>query len=175
MDPMIEFDIPIQGLESGQHTFHFDISSEFFAKFENALIEEGDFEVEVLLEKRPDMIVCDFKVDGHMYTDCDRCLEPIDLPIKNEVRLLFKYAEIEREEDEIVFIPRGIHALNLGKYIYEMISLSVPLIRQYNCEEDEDAPCNDDVLDILESSAPEEPEKDDDNPIWDVLKGLKDN
>jgi uncharacterized protein len=173
MDPMVEFSIPIQGLESGQHAFRFYITSDFFQHFDQSLVEEGQFEVALQLEKRTDMISCIFDVTGHMTTQCDRCLETIQLPIARQVPLLFKYADEEREEDEVVFIPRGIAELNMAKYIYEIIGLSVPLVRQYPCDEDENAPCNEDMLDILDEFRPDG--GDEDNPIWDVLKGLKDN
>jgi len=174
MDPMVEFNIPIQGLESGQHTFHFEVSDDFFKLFENALVENGHFEVNVDLDKQSSMIVCDFEIHGTLFTSCDRCLENIHLPVYNQIQLLFKYAEEEMEEDEIVYIPRGLNILNLGKYIYEMISLSIPMVKQYDCENDDEAPCNEDVLNRL-SASDDISNDNDENPLWDVLKGIKDN
>jgi len=174
MDPMVEFNIPIQGLESGQHTFHFEVSDDFFKQFERALVEKGTFQVTVDLDKQSSMIVCDFEISGTLDTTCDRCLENIQMPVFNEIQLLFKYAEEEMEEDEIVYIPRGLNMLNLGKYIYEMISLSIPMVKQYDCENDEEAPCNEEVLKRLSGST-DSTLDDDGNPIWDILKGIKDN
>ena len=170
---MIEFVIPIQGLESGLHSFHFKVERPFFQHFEQTLVQDGKFEVSVELEKRSDMIITQFKVEGHLFTECDRCLEPIKLPIRNKSKLLFKYADEEREEEEIVFIPKGLPEINLSQYIYEAVTLALPLVKVYDCEDDEEAPCNDEMLDLLDSNTPKEDDPDD--SIWDVLKGLKDN
>lgn len=173
---MIEFIIPIQGLESGQHRFEYNVGKKFFDYFGNSIIEDGEFQVQVIMDRRTDMILCDFLMEGHMITPCDRCLETIKLPIRNELRLMFKFAEELREEDMIVFIPAGLAELNLGHYIYEMLSLSAPLVKTYDCENDEEAPCNEEILSrFKEEESISEEEIPKDNPFKDILKGLKDN
>jgi uncharacterized protein len=175
MDPLMEYNIPIQGLNSGLHRFEFRIGAQFFNHFENSLVDQGNFDVIVEMDKRPDMLECLFTIEGSLPTNCDRCLAPILMPINGEQTLLFKFTEDAlEEEDEIVFIPYGTSVLDLSQYIYEAISLSIPLVKMYDCENEEVIPCSKEMLDILKG-------KDDDkntegpNPIWDALKGFNDN
>ena len=54
--------------------------------------------------------------------------------------------------------------------LYEQILLAIPLIKVYECQDEEPRPCNDNVLDILNS---ENGTTESNNPFGDVLKDLK--
>ena len=107
---------------------------------------------------------------GTVKADCDRCLAKIDLPLSDQQRLLVKFSvEQELEEAEVVYIHPETQQLNVSKYIYEFICLAMPMIKVYDCEEEENRPCNEEMLGYLDH---EEEEKTDSNPIWDELKKL---
>ncbi len=173
MDPLIEFNLPIHGLKSGLHRFDFQIGQSFFDRFENSLVQEGQFSVAIDLDRRPDMLTLLFHVKGTMHTACDRCLEMMDLPVSGAHQLLVKFGGDSREEDEILYLPAGTHELNIAPYIYEAISLSLPLIKAHGTG---DAPgsCDPDMLQYF-GDEPDDDSPDTPNPLWDALKGLKDN
>lgn len=176
MDNLKHFSVPIKGLKSGIHQYHFQIDKSFFSQFENSLVQEGTFEVDLIFDKRPDMYVLTFQLAGTVSAICDRCLESINLPINNEQVLIVKYAAEANDDDaDIIYIADAEAKFNVAKYIYEYINLSLPLTKIYDCEEDENAPCNEDMLSYLDAEEEEEETEAPKNSIWDELKNFNKN
>jgi uncharacterized metal-binding protein YceD (DUF177 family) len=167
MHPFVEYSIPIQGLKTGIHPYRFHIDGAFFAKFEESPIDECTFSARVQLDKRPDMLLFDFEIEGEVPAECDRCTADIRLPVETERQLIVKYGDAEGEmEDEVVFISREASEFNLAPYLYEFIVLALPISNTYDCQSDERPPCNFEVLDYLKNDKPSE-----NGSVWDVLKG----
>lgn len=171
MDPFLPYSIPVQGLKVGIHQFKYTLDNAFFRHFEGTPIEEGRVEVEMQLDKRSDMLLLDFKLDGYSEAECDRCTAQIHLPIQEERQLVVKYgkAESEEEEDEVIFISRDAPEINVARFMYEFAVLALPITNTYDCQNDPEPPCNQEVLKYLENGADESKS----NPVWDALKGLK--
>ena len=172
MESLNHFSIPILGLKDGVHPFKFLIDKDFFIHFEDSPIEEGNFEVNLSFDKRPDMIVLDFAFEGTVRTDCDRCLANINLPVTDEQQLIVKYGLVEKEDADVLYLVRDTSELNVAKYIYEYICLAMPMIKVYDCENENPSVCNDEVTQYLDR---ETDKPDSDNPIWDQLKNLKES
>ncbi|MEM9821208.1 MAG: DUF177 domain-containing protein [Bacteroidota bacterium] len=168
MESLNHFSIPIQGLKDGVHPFKFQVDPAFFQHFAESPIEAGSFEVNLSFDKRPDMLVLDFSLNGTVRTACDRCLTDIDLPVEDQQQLIFKYGLVEKENAEVVYLLRDTSELNVSKYIYEYICLALPMIKL--CEEGNPDACNDEMTKYL---GREEKDPDTNNPIWDQLKNLK--
>ena len=180
MDPLITYSIPVKGLHNGIHQFEFQIDRFFFENFENSPVADSDITVELEFDKRSDMYVLEFSLAGTVRTQCDRCAADINLPVSDTQRLLVKFSEEEEpEEAEVIFINPEAQQLNVAKYIYEYICLAIPLIRVYDCENDDPRPCNMEALHYLSNGGhaeeEEEKEEEEDNPIWDELKKLSNN
>ena len=173
MEGLVEFSIPIKGLGDGVHRFDFHIDASFFKHFESAPVEEGDIDLTFLLDKRPSMYVLEFDFEGTVNTACDRCLAPIDLPISGHQRLLVKFSfEEEDEEADVVYISPETQKLDIAKYVYEFIVLAIPMIKVYDCQEEEDPPCNVEMLRYLEGAEDAGPSEEEatENPIWEELR-----
>ena len=102
----------------------------------------------------------------------------MDCEIVNKTNLaegMAALAEDSYEEDEIVYITDRLIKFNVAKYIYEYVSLCLPIVKVYDCENDDPMPCNETILDILEHEVKEEPAENQANPIWDELKKLNKN
>ena len=167
MKALVQYVIPVSGLHNGIHKYQFQIDAAFFQHFEEALVQEGNIDLQVLFDKRPNLYIITFDFKGTIKTECDRCLEPIDLPIQNKPTLMVKLSEEGEDDADMVYVSPQTKKLNIAKYIYEYICLSVPMIKTYNCREDENPPCNEEMLDYLEAKENNEPIN---NPIWDSLK-----
>ena len=123
------------------------------------------------MNKQSVMYVLQYEFEGTVNTDCDRCLAPIALPIEGAERLLVKFSlEETSEEAEVIFIHPETPQLDVSKYVYEFICLAIPMIKTYDCEAEKKKPCDEKMLGYLESQQEEEQQ---DNPIWDALKKLK--
>jgi uncharacterized protein len=171
------YNVNIVGLSNKEHHFEYEFGGEFFRKYGTDILSEGKFQVSVLLNKHETFIEVDFKIKGTGRLICDRSLEPFDHPMETEEKIVFKYGEEYQEmTDEIIVIPRDTATLELGQYIYEFISLAVPLKRvhpRFLEEADEEA---DTEGKIVYSSGTAEEKKDEEekiDPRWNILKKLK--
>lgn len=175
MNPLIPYSIPVKGLRNGTHSFAFHIDRAFFSQFEDTPVIEGKVDVTLVLDKRPDMFVLDFDFAGTVQTDCDRCLAQIDLPVADTQRLLVKFSEEEVvEEADVIYVHPEIQQFNVATYIYEYIILAMPIIRVYDCRNEVNRPCNEEMLQYIQQSEAQE-EETERNPAWDELKKLNKN
>ncbi len=154
MNVLDQFLIPYKGFGIGSHKIDFQIDSKFFAAFEDAVIDNGSFEVVLYLDKQSDHCVMDFEVKGFTKSTCDRCLADISLPVDGEYRLHVKFSELDVAEGEVVYLHPETSMINVSKYIYDVIGLSLPIQKIYDCENDPNANCNQAVLDVLDNNSP---------------------
>lgn len=174
MNVFSAYSIPIQGLKVGVHQYHYTLDGTFFRLFDDSPIEEGTIDFEVTFDKRSDMFLVDFVLQGTVRSICDRCTAQIDLPLQGEYELIVKYGESENveENDEVVFIPREVSHLNLAKYLYEFAVLALPIRNTFDCQSLAEPPCNFEILKFLKT---EEEEASKTNAIWDALRDLDKN
>ena len=173
METLNQFTIPLEGLTDGMHQFDFQIDKGFFKHFEQSPIQDGNFDLKLFFDKRPDLLVFTFDFKGSFSTNCDRCLEAIQLPLNGDHQLIVKYAETPNDQAEVIFIERGTQELNVAKYAYEFICLTIPMTKVYDCEADEHPPCNLEILDQLYSIDEVEEKEETKTSVWDALKDLK--
>ena len=175
MESLKPFLIPIAGLKVGIHQFDYQIDETFFQHFENSPIHTGKVQLSLEFDKRSDMIILGFDLKGKTPMACDRCTADINLPFEGNYTLIVKYEdESDDTESDLVYIHREETILDVSKFAYEYICLSIPLIKVYDCDLEEELPCNTSILDRL--NQPFSEDNDDEppnNPIWDALKDLK--
>lgn len=170
------YSVNIVGLSNKEHHFQYEFGGEFFRKYGTDLLSEGKFHVDVLLTKQETFIQIEFRIKGAASLICDRSLEPFEYPIESISRIVFKYGEEYQEiTDEIIVIPRDTATLELGQYIYEFISLAVPLKRLHPRFKDEAEESDDVEGKIVYSSEASKEKKDEEeiDPRWNILKKLK--
>jgi uncharacterized metal-binding protein YceD (DUF177 family) len=96
-----------------------------------------------------------FDIDGTIDTLCDRCGNPLSVQLWDEFNLIVKLVDdadkmnSEEEDPDIFYLDRNDNNLSIANWIYEFISLSVPL--QHICKLDEKgkSTCNQKVIDQL--------------------------
>lgn len=172
MNAFAAYSIPIQGLKVGIHHFKFTIDSAFFRHFEDSPVAKAEIQFDLQFDKRSDMLILDFELEGFVNAECDRCTAVIDLPLNDERQLIVKYGEANGEDDdEVVFIGREVSEFNVAKYLYEFTVLALPITNTYDCGNDPNPPCNFEILKYLdENKTATKPDS-----VWDALKGLSNN
>ena len=172
------YKVNIVGLTNTVHHFEFEVGNDFFSRYGTQLLSEGSLQTHVTLDKRETFIEATFVIKGTVKVICDRSLDPFDFPIKTEKKLVFKYGDTDEEiSDEIVMINRDSDSLELGQYIFEFITLEVPMKKlhpRYRDEEDEDDASGGKI--IYTSRSPDDDNKEqggDIDPRWEILKKLK--
>lgn len=170
VDYLKQFVIPFSGLKIGEHHFDFEIDDKFFEAIEAAEISHGRVLVNIKLIKQERMLIFDFRISGAVEVTCDRCLDTFDQAVEGEERLIVKFGESWSEEsDEVIIIPESEHQINLSQYLYEYISLLLPMKRVHPVDENGRSTCNPDMLDRIQGQDHSQAS----DPRWDVLKNLK--
>ena len=182
MGELVEFEIPVYGLEKGEHTFNYKLQDDFFSHFEDSAIDSGAFEVDVLLNKKDNLYDFHFEVKGNFVLSCDRCLENYSHVVDAETNIIYKVtAKEERyhDEAEVIYVDVDTTIINIAEAIFESIHLQLPVYQTCASSLDEKVSqdCDDRVAEMLdfgdEDISNEEEEKGLD--IWSTLKDLKIN
>ncbi len=177
MEKLSRFNIPFLGLTLEEHHFEYLIDASFFNLMEGSLIEDGKLKANVTLTKQSNMMTLDFDIKGDVYTTCDRCLEPITVPLKSTNRLLVKFGEVYDEPtDEIIVLPHDEHTMNIAQFLYEFIGLSLPVQCIHGEIEGNKQTCDPQMVEKLKTlSAAGSSNESDSDPRWDALRKLIDN
>lgn len=169
MKDLRAYKIEIFGLSNKTHEFSFSFDDSFFTFFENSLVSKGKGTCNVTLTKSDSMITVNAVIEGSIELECDRSLELFDFPISTKREIIYKYGDEEKELSEDVFvILKSEQELNIASFLYELISLEIPMKKLHPKFQSED---EDDEL-IFSSKS----EQDDEKPIdprWEALKKLK--
>ncbi len=178
MDKLNEYTLVFKGLKDGKHNFSFKIEPSFFAEIEGSVIENGNFEVNIEMIKRPTMLQLDFDIVGKVQTICDNCLGELIVPVSYEGAMYVKFGAVYDEpSEEIIVLPHEENEMNVAHLIYEFIVVSLPLRNVHSNESDDDM-CDDEMLDLLEQQNQHEEDTistGDIDPRWEALKKLKEN
>lgn len=177
-----KFDIDIIRLKEEEHTFHFEVDEAFMDHFENLkeVVHSAEIGVDVLLDKRINLIEADFKLEGTVRLTCDRSLEEFDHPLSVSHKIVYKYGQEEKEiNDEIFLITSDTQVINVAQLIYEFILLSIPAKKIHPDHRiDEDEVDENDGWIVYEAGKESDDEgnnKAEQNPFWEALKNIKNN
>jgi uncharacterized metal-binding protein YceD (DUF177 family) len=165
---LLGFVIPIAGLKLGVHNYAYSITQSFFSYFENSMIQNGNVEVTLELEKRASLIELIFNIEGKVEIECDRCLEWMEINISSEEVVLLKFGEEEIDEAEVIYILPDTQVFSVVNLIYEFIHLAVPIS---NSHEDIGQDCKIDIKQFLTED--KEEEQSENISVWDSLKDIK--
>jgi len=170
----VDYKVQFRGLAEGKHHFEYNINDTFFEAFAESEIKKGKLFVTVDLLKRSTGMEVDFNISGFVVIQCDRCLDEFDKQIEYTGKLFFEYGdETEEVSDELTVLSYGENYLNLDKYIYEFINLSLPIQKIHPDDENGNSTCNVEMLKKLDkyiiNNQKDEIEED---PRWDKLRDL---
>lgn len=160
-----EFVIPFIGLKIGSHTFEFEVSDTFFEGFEYSIVHSGNVHVDLVLEKKETMMIGNFSCKGEVSTTCDRCNDPLNVPVEGSFQLIFKLGSEESDDETLIVLPPESFELDIAPHIYELITVSLP-IRMIH----EEGECNEEMVEALNQYLlnPEDEEDDEwDDEDWD--------
>lgn len=178
MNELRKYDINIYGLENKRYEFDFESGDAFFDALEQNLIRKGTFTTHLTLNKSETMIRLDFHIKGDVEQVCDRSLDEYNQPVDIENRMLLKFSDHNEElTDEIELIERNTATVNVARYIFEFIGLSLPMKRIHPRLRTEDDDDDESEGKLIYKS---EPEPDEDgspvlDPRWEALRRLNDN
>ena len=157
---MNTFVIPLNDWAAGERKFHSHAGLEFFQTFDNTEILDADVNVEIRVVKEGNhKVEAELRLSGTVTVPCDRCLEPLAVPVEAEPSEVFQLDTVTEDWD-------------LSQAVYDYICLSLPLQRVHP-----EGECNPDTVRFLgqEERKDEEAEANDANSPFAALKGLFDS
>ena len=132
MDNKKTYNIVLDSLELGLHTFDFQLDNDFFAALENSEVLSGQASVSASLQLRQYDFDLQITVKGLVQVTCDRCLDAMDVAV---------YAE-ESQWD----FDEQPSQLDLQWLAYELIIVNLPLVHSH-----QDGGCNPEMDALLQS------------------------
>lgn len=166
-----EFTINIMSLDNSRHEFDFPIKPDFFEHFPNSLVEKGNGEASLLIDKSETMMHLHFHIAVEVELVCDISLEKFHHPIGMDKEVIIKFGEEDMElSEDVIVIHRESASINVANFIYEFISLEMPMKRIHPNLKDVD---RDDWVYTDKSTDDTEEKKKEIDPRWEALKKLK--
>ena len=167
-----DYEIEFGALPLGEHEFEFEVDDTFFQQFENSILQHGTMDVLVVMEKKSNMLLLDFTLQGEVTVTCDRCLDDMMLELEGYTELIVKLGDrAEEEAEDVIMIPSTEHQLDLAQYIYEYITVMIPMRNVHPDDDDGKTTCNPEILREIEKHQHSEAAGETD-PRWEMLKKI---
>jgi len=144
----MDYKIQISGLAQGKHDYEFPVKGDFFKEFGNSQIKDAALVAKVVLDKGSGWMNVSCNVVGTILTECDRCLDDLEIPMNFTADIAVKTAKLGEETestDEFLIIDPSDGELDLKQFIYDYICVNVPLKKEH-----EEGGCNPKMLKKLE-------------------------
>jgi uncharacterized metal-binding protein YceD (DUF177 family) len=144
-----EYIIDYKTLESGIYEFDYHIDKEFFSMFDEPMVQDGNADVHAAMRVSSAGLDIQLTITGTLCVECDRCLEPFDMPIDASYDLVVKYGDHTTpldEADDVITIGADDDFLDLRQHIYEYVILSLPARRVHPDAPDGTPGCDPDML-----------------------------
>ena len=152
--------IPLNGWAAGERKFRSHADLEFFQAFDNTEILDADVDVEIRVVKKERKVEAELHFSGTVTVPCDRCLEPLAVPVEADPSEVFAPESVAQDWD-------------LSQAVYDYICLSLPLQRVHP-----EGECNPDTVRFLGHQEREDEEAEAEegaNSPFAALKGLLDS
>jgi uncharacterized metal-binding protein YceD (DUF177 family) len=152
--------IPLNDWAAGERKFHSHAGLEFFQQFDNTEILDADVDVDIRVVKDGrNKIEADLYLKGSVTVPCDRCLDPVRIPV-------------ETAPSETLTPGAGDVEWDLSQAVYDFVCLSLPLQRLHP-----EGECDPNTVRFLshKEQGNEEAEATGANSPFAALKGLFDS
>lgn len=181
MKELQRYNISVGSLDEKAYEFDFKSGDAFFEAMDQELIQRGSFKTHLVLTKSSSMLQLDFHIRGTVQLVCDRSLDEFDESVDVREQLFLKYADRAEElTDEIELILWDTQQINIARYLFDFIVLSLPMKKLHPRFRQEEAEGDDEQEGkvVYRSESPEPGDESSDpptDPRWDLLRKLNSN
>lgn len=166
------YKVDLKGQEDAVASYNWLVDSDYFAALDVEDIQRGRVSVNLTVTKVSGQFELAFVLKGSVIVPCDRCLDDMTQEIDTTGDLKVRLGADFADDGDVVVVPEDDGTINVSWYIYEFISLAVPMKHVH-------APgkCNKEMEDRLSmhSSSDEEDGSDGESqidPRWAGLENL---
>lgn len=123
-----EFILPLSVMKEGEYERNYVIGKEFFSERECEEVLDADVDVTLRIEYRHEHFKLLFALKGSVETPCDRCLEPLRVPVDEEFDFTVRYGEVaDDSDDNVLVVDYSTRSFDVAPLIYDSILLSIPM------------------------------------------------
>ena len=159
-----QFVISFTGLKEGEHEYKYELEEKFFEHFDYNDFNSCKIDAKVILNKKSNLL--------EIHLNCHVSNEPFEYIQKHSMKLVVKFSsELSDDNEELLVLPVGQTQINVGKYLFEMIVLSLPIkiihpgVKDGSLETETLKRLREYESNVLDK-------KDKSDPRWDKLKDL---
>lgn len=126
------YTIDYQSLVLGEHSISIDYDSDLFKDLTDE-VKNGQGNIIMLLTKHHNFAELNINISGTITVPCDRCLDPIEIPVDWQSEGIIKVTDMQTDNDDpdIIYISPNETTINLRQYLYECVMLSLPIQRTH--------------------------------------------
>ncbi len=175
-----EYEIAFVGLKPGKHEFVYEIDQKFFADNPSSQdFTDPNVTVKLILDKKTSFLMLKFEIGGTVKVPCDLCGNTLEVNLWDDFEMLVKMVDnpdemnAEEEDPDVYYISRTESHIDVKAWLYEFITLSIPLQRTCPDNPDGSSGCNQEALEMLKKMNQVKDESD--NPIWKGLDKFRNN
>ena len=165
----------LKSLPQGKHRFDYELDDSFFEQSGSYDILGGTLAAKGEVERNGDVFNFCIALDGTVKTACDRCLDEVEIPVKEENKLVVRFGDSYQElSDDLLVVPLSEGTLDLSSLLYEYSELAIPMQRMHSDGECDPEMMNrmSDLLAIDADEATEESGMTAHDSRWDSLGKL---
>lgn len=164
MDKVYGYKVDLKSMIEDAVSHRWVLSDDFFSAVHGPEIEKGQVEVALRVKRTSEAFELDFQFEGQVEVECDRCLEPMLLPVHGECSLSARLGEEDEDDGDLITVAENPGVLDLSWYLYEMVALAIPM-RHVHPE----GQCDAAIVEKLSGAGKEKPV----DPRWAALEQLK--
>ncbi len=163
---MEQFVIDLKGQNADEASYCWKLNDDFFLETEGSEIQHGSVDVSLSV-RRLTAVEYDlrFLYRGQVVVLCDRCMEPMQLPIDGESNIKVLLGQVTDDDGERLTTADG--TVNLAWNLYEMMALQIPLRHVHR-----DGECKGETAEALRRYIADENTIQPTDPRWDELKKI---
>ncbi len=166
---MERFIIDLKGQNADEASYRWKVNDGFFSATEGSEIKHGDVDVTLSVRRlRTGEYDLHFLFSGEVEVPCDRCMEPMLLPIDGESGIKVLLGQTTDDDGERITSADGL--VDLTWNLYEMIALEIPLRHVH-----QEGECKGETAEALKRYITDETADQPTDPRWDELKKIINN
>ena len=170
---MNDFTVKLGQITTGKNSFCFEVKDQFFEAFNFSDFEHANITAIATLTKHGENISLNLSVKGQINKlACDICTDDLSVRISGEADIINKKNEEDLlSTDEIFYMKKTDHQLDLRHLIFELIVVNVPKKRQHALDKQGNSTCNKEMVDLVNKYTQIKEKASDDR--WDALKKIE--
>lgn len=150
------------------YEFNFCVKDDFFTAFPKSRILGGNIDVSVGVIRNNEGLILDFHLRGNVVVTCSKCLEDYHHPIEFKEQIVAHFDDVTNfDGDNNVSLNKNVNQIDVSRFIYEFCDFALPISCKHPEDEDGNAGCNKEMLELLETY---NNDNDTIDPRWEQLK-----